>query len=193
MVILLIMPAPKGNKNAKGNAGGRPTLYKEEYNQIAYVLCLRGATDAELADTFGVEETTINNWKLEHVEFFESIKRGKSYADAVIANSLYERAKGCKIKKQTAIKLATKTPVKNAAGEPTRIMKHTERVEVVDLEEEIPPDTTAMIFWLKNRQPKEWRDKQEIDHTTGGEKLDFRPRIIPSDIPTAKDEKDVQL
>jgi len=26
-------------------------------------------------------------------------------------------------------------------------------------------DTTAMIFWLKNRQPKKWRDKQEIDMT----------------------------
>lgn len=153
------MPAPIGNKNAEGNTGGRPTLYKEEYNQIAYVLCLRGATDAELADMFEVDESTINNWKIEHVEFLESIKRGKSYADAIIANSLYERAKGCTVKKQVAIKLVTKKPVKNAAGEPTRIMKSTEKVQVVDLEEQLPPDTTAMIFWLKNRQPKEWREK----------------------------------
>ena len=25
------------------------------------------------------------------------------------------------------------------------------------------PDTTAQIFWLKNRKPQEWRDKQETE------------------------------
>lgn len=33
-----------------------------------------------------------------------------------------------------------------------------------------PPDTTAMIFWLKNRQPQAWRDKREEVLTTDGEK-----------------------
>ncbi|HLS07388.1 MAG TPA: hypothetical protein VK079_05485, partial [Bacillota bacterium] len=32
---------------------------------------------------------------------------------------------------------------------------------------EVQPDTTAQIFWLKNRKPAEWRDKQEIEHTGG--------------------------
>lgn len=159
------MSAPPGNKFAEGNNGGRPTLYKEEYNQITYVLCLRGATDAELADTFGVNVDTIYEWVDTHEEFSESRKKGKAYADAIIANSLYERAKGCTVKRQTAIKLTTKSPVKNAAGEPTRIMKSTEKIQVVTLEEELPPDTTAMIFWLKNRQPKEWRDKTDIEHS----------------------------
>lgn len=159
------MAAPKGNTFAEDNEGGRPTLYKEEYNNIAYVLCLRGATDAELADAFDVDERTINNWKEAHEEFFQSIKKGKSYADAVIAQSLYERAKGCVVKVQQAIKLTTKEQAVNKDGEPTRGFTQTERIEIVALENEIPPDTTAAIFWLKNRQPKEWRDKQEIATT----------------------------
>jgi hypothetical protein len=40
-----------------------------------------------------------------------------------------------------------------------------ERVEVVELRKHRTADTTAQIFWLKNRKPKEWRDKQELEHT----------------------------
>jgi hypothetical protein len=25
-----------------------------------------------------------------------------------------------------------------------------------------PPDTTACIFWLKNRKPREWRNRTEL-------------------------------
>lgn len=27
------------------------------------------------------------------------------------------------------------------------------------------PDTTAGIFWLKNRRPDKWREKQELEHS----------------------------
>ena len=33
------------------------------------------------------------------------------------------------------------------------------------IEETMPPDTTAMIWWLKNRQPELWRDKPAQDDT----------------------------
>jgi len=150
----------------KTSAGGRPTLYKEEYNKTAYKLCLLGATDAALADFFEVNVDTVNEWKIKHPEFSVSIKRGKSFADATIAESLYNRAKGAVVKVQQAVKIVERKPVINKkTGEPTRSVVQTEKVQIVQLEQELPPDTVAGIFWLKNRQPKEWRDKQEVVHT----------------------------
>jgi hypothetical protein len=123
--------------------GGRPTDYKEEYNEQVYKLCLLGATDIEIADFIGVCEATINNWKKDYPKFLESIKDGKIKADAEIAESLYNRAKGYQ---------HPDTHISNYQGEITEtpIIKH------------YPPDTGAAMAWLKNRQPKLWRDKQEI-------------------------------
>ena len=139
--------APIGNKFAEGE--GRPTLYQEDYDKQAYKLCLLGATDKDLADFFEVTETTINNWKLEHNSFFESIKEGKVKADSVIAHSLFERAKGATVVKQQAFK------VRSSEGQG----QYTERIEVIELAEEMPPDTQAIKFWLTNRKSSEWRDK----------------------------------
>lgn len=135
---------------------GRPTAFKEDYIEQAYKLCLLGATDAKLADFFDVCEATINNWKHDFPDFLESIKKGKVIADAEIAEGLYNRAKGAKIKVQQAIKLKQ---VDYDQGK--RLSEH-ETVEVVDLIQEVPPDTAAGIFWLKNRNPEMWRDKREF-------------------------------
>ena len=117
----------------------RPTKYKPEYNEQVYKLCLLGATDKELADFFNVSEQTINAWKEKDTEFLESLKRGKDDADYTVADSLYQRAKGYTTSED-------------------RILDG----GVVTLKKDVPPDTTACIFWLKNRRPKHWRDKQEI-------------------------------
>lgn len=124
---------------------GRPTKYKEEYNEQVYKLCLLGATDKELADFFNIEEKTLNNWKHEYPEFLQSIKRGKQIADANVADKLYQRAIGY-VHKDT--KFAT------YEGEITDTMEY---------DKHYAPDPTAAIFWLKNRQSAKWRDKQEID------------------------------
>ena len=125
---------------------GRPSLYKEEYNELVYKLCLLGSTDKEIADIIGVEETTINNWKLNKPGFFESLKKGKDVADAEVANKLYQRAKGF-----------TKTTTRQVQDK---------QGEVVDMitETYYPPDPVSIIFWLKNRQPQKWRDKQVIEN-----------------------------
>lgn len=135
---------------------GRPTKYKEEYNEQAYKLCLLGATDDKLADFFEVDVSTIHRWKLEHEEFCDSIKKGKLIADAEIAEGLYNRAKGATIKVQQAIKL------KQVDYDQGKRLSERETVEVVDLIQEVPPDTAAGIFWLKNRNPEMWRDKREF-------------------------------
>lgn len=129
-------------------AGGRPSKYKAEYAEQAYKFCLLGATDAKLGEMFSVDEATINRWKEAHQEFCESIKRGKEIADAEIAHALYHRAKGYS---HPAVKIF------NNNGE----------IIVEPYTEHYPPDTGAAMAWLKNRQPKDWRDKQDIEHSGG--------------------------
>lgn len=124
---------------------GRKSAYKEEYNQLAENYALLGATDKEMADLFSVTERTLNQWKKDYPEFLQSLKKGKNIADANVASRLYNRAIGYNCK---ATKFAT------SEG------KITDSKEYI---EHYPPDTTAAIFWLKNRQPEKWRDKKEVD------------------------------
>ena len=128
---------------------GRPTRYKAEYTEQVFKLCLLGATDADLADFFEVSEKTINTWKDAHPEFLQSLKAGKGEADANVGERLYQRAMGYE---------HPDTHISNYQGviTQTSITKH------------YPPDTTACIFWLKNRQRDRWRDKQDHEHTGEG-------------------------
>jgi hypothetical protein len=123
---------------------GRPSKYKPEFAEQAAKLCKLGATDAVLADFFQVAVSTINLWKVEHPEFSESIKLPKAESDERVEQSLYMRAMGYE---------HDEMDIRVVGGElvQTPIRKH------------YPPDATAMIFWLKNRKPDEWRDK--TDHT----------------------------
>lgn len=130
---------------ATKNKVGRPTNYKKEYAEQARKLCLLGHTDAELAEFFDVSEQTINAWKKAHAEFLESIKKGKAVADGEVASKLFHRATGYEHPEDDIRAVEGKIVI-------TPTVKH------------YPPDTTAAIFWLKNRQGKKWRDKQDINH-----------------------------
>ncbi|HFZ0148249.1 TPA: terminase [Klebsiella aerogenes] len=124
----------------------RPTKYQETYAEQARKLCLLGYTDAELADFFEVSEATINNWKLEHSEFLESIKKGKAIADGNVTDRLYQRAMGFV-----------------APDVDIRVIEN--KIVETPLDKYYPPDTAAAIFWLKNRQKDKWRDKQDHEVT----------------------------
>lgn len=131
---------------------GRPTKYQDSYPEQAEKLCKLGATDAELADFFNVVESTLNLWKVEYPEFSEAIKAGKTLADANVADRLYQRAMGFEHDSEE-IKV-----VSDGQGAGSSI----ERVPIRKI---YPPDTTAAIFWLKNRQRDKWRDKTETELT----------------------------
>lgn len=126
----------------------RPSKYKAVFAEQAEKLCKLGATDRELADFFQVSESTLNLWKLEHEAFSESLKHGKEIADKRVEQSLYHRAMGYS---HQAVKIF------HEKGEPEPV--------IVNYIEHYPPDTTACIFWLKNRKPEEWRDVQKIEQT----------------------------
>ena len=127
-------------------AGGRPSKYKPEFAKQAAKLCKLGATDADLADFFDVTTRTISNWVVEHNEFFQAIKENKAAADERVERSLFQKAVGYEF---DAVKIF------QFNGEPV----------MVPYREKVAPDTTACIFWLKNRKKADWRDKQEHEHT----------------------------
>ena len=124
---------------------GRPTKYKAEYVEQAKKLCQLGATDLEVADFFEVDVRTLYRWKGEHDKFCQALKAGKEKAAERVIRSLYHRAVGYTYD-AIQINVFQGVPV---------ITPHKEHV---------PPDVTAAIFWLKNRQPEKWRDKHEHSH-----------------------------
>ena len=125
----------------------RPTKWKPEFANTARLAAKLGATDREIAEMLGVSERTLNNWKHEHPEFAGALLLGKDAADDRVEQSLYRRAVGYE---HDAVKIAV-----NAQGEITQV-QFTERY---------PPDTTAAIFWLKNRRKEEWRDVSRQEQT----------------------------
>lgn len=127
---------------------GRPSKYKPEFCKQAQKLCQLGATDKEIADFFEVSESTLNLWKASHPDFSESLKLGKDAADERVVRSLYHRATGYS-HPDTDIRVVEGSIVE------TPLVKH------------YPPDTTACIFWLKNRRKGEWRDKVENELSGG--------------------------
>lgn len=125
--------------------GGRPTRYKKEYVELAYNYALLGGTNEQIAKFFGVSIETLRKWMHRHKEFVAALKRGKEQADAEVSQSLFHRAKGY-------------------SHPDVKIMQYEGKVIEVPIMKHHPPDVTACIFWLKNRQPAIWRDKQNIEH-----------------------------
>jgi len=124
----------------------RPTKYTKEHLATVKVLAKLGATNLEMAEALGVALSTFNLWKTLHAEFSDAIKIGKDVADDRVEQSLYQRAMGYS-HPETDIRVVDGSIVE------TPMIKH------------YAPDTTAAIFWLKNRRPAEWRDKHELDHS----------------------------
>lgn len=144
---------------------GRPSSFKPEFVEQAKKLCALGATDVELADFFKVSINTIGNWKAQHPDFLGALKLGKEAADERVSTSLYQRAMGYT---HEAVKIFMPAGAKKPVLVPYR--------------EHVPPDTTAMIFWLKNRRPAEWRERSHVEHTgaDGGpiETMDMTAREV---------------
>lgn len=130
----------------RGTPMARPSKFKAEFVAQAEKLCKLGATDMELADFFGVDVRTVYRWKNENESFCQSLKGGKEAADQRIERSLYERAAGYE-RDEVDIRVIGQEIVQ------TQIRKF------------YPPDTTAAIFWLKNRRPEQWREMKAVELT----------------------------
>ncbi|RXM79238.1 transposase [Clostridium tetani] len=123
-----------------------------------------GLTDEQIAKNLGIGLTTFYKYKKEHSELSEALKKGKEVIDFEVENALLKRALGYEYEEVTKERILKKDeqgePLTDIHGFPIYEMVVTKTVK-----KEVTPDTTAQIFWLKNRKPEEWRDKQTIEHS----------------------------
>lgn len=99
-----------------------------------------GLTDDQIAKNIGINRDTLYRWKKAHSDISDALKKGKEVIDRQVENALLKRALGYTYEEVTF------------EGD----------VEVKRVIKQVAPDTTAQIFWLKNRKPEDWRDKREI-------------------------------
>jgi hypothetical protein len=131
------------------NKVGRPSKFDKIDRTQIEKLAKAGWIDVQMADFFGVTRQTWDNWKKAHPKFFAALKSWKAEADHKVERSLYERATGYE---------HPEDKIFNDGG----------KALIVPTTKRYPPDTTAAIFWLKNRNPDEWRDRHELTGPGGG-------------------------
>lgn len=102
-----------------------------------------GLTDEQLAEKMGINPATLYDWKNKYPEISDTLKKGKEIVDIQVENALLKRALGYDYQEQR---------IEKTDKDGTKIIQTIKHV---------PADTTAQIFWLKNRRPDKWRDKPE--------------------------------
>lgn len=125
---------------------GRPTKRTAVDFAHANQLAAEGLTIPEIARALEIGQSTIYRWMAENKHFRESIHAGRKVADGEVERSLLDRARGYEHPEEKIFCVD---------GEIIR----------AETTKRYPPDTMAAIWWLKNRQPDKWKDKQEIEHS----------------------------
>lgn len=125
-----------------------------------------GLTNEQIADNLGIGKTTFYRMIKEHSELLEHLKKGKEVIDYEVENALLKRALGYKYEEKTYESIYNKEL-------DMYMEKLTKRVT-----KQVAPDTTALIFWLKNRKPKQWRDKVDIEGESNKETLDKLDEVL---------------
>lgn len=106
-----------------------------------------GLTDEQIAINMGIARDTLIQWKKKYPDISDTLKRGKEVVDRQVENALLKRALGYDYEEVSD----------KYVGE--------ELIEHKVTKKHVVADTTAQIFWLKNRNPDKWRDKQTVEHT----------------------------
>lgn len=107
-----------------------------------------GLTDEQISHNMGVTAKTLYEWKKKYGEICEALKRGKEVVDRQVENALLKRALGYEYE-EISVKY------ENGIMTERKVTK-----------KQVAPDTTAQIYWLKNRKPEEWRDKRVVDDSS---------------------------
>jgi len=150
--------------------GGRPSKYKKlSEADLARVLkyLQKGATIQEVAEFLEIHRDTVHDWMNNHKEFSDIIKNGRDMADDKVEQSFFKRATGF-----------------------TKKVEEVHRGEVVRVKKYFPPADVPGIFWLKNRRPGRWKDKQVIEHEGGVEIGDARDRLLERIMELKKSKED---
>ena len=110
-----------------------------------------GLTDEQISHNIGIHPSTLYEWQKKYPEIAESLKRGKEVIDRQVENALLKRALGYEYEE---VKMVVE-----------RDENGNEKKKQEKVIRKVVPDTTAQIFWLKNRKPAEWRDRHNIEHS----------------------------
>lgn len=128
-------------------AGGRPSKY---FTNVEPKLLLieawarDGLTIEDIAANLEVSAASMYEYQKQYPELLEALKNGREVIDTMVENALLKAALGYDY---------TEEELNKSTGIP------------VELRKVAHPNTTALIFWLKNRKPREWRDRQELEHS----------------------------
>lgn len=139
---------------------GRPKSQESLYDryikgneEIIKADCRNGADNKGICKRLGIAPTTLKRIRKEHPEVNDLLKEGKDEADFKVESALYRRAIGYEVEETT-----TEVKVSEDGSAQATVIKKVKK--------HIAGDTTAQIFWLKNRKPDEWRDKQDVNVTS---------------------------
>lgn len=145
-------PGGRGNYHKTPRPWSKRTIpYTAAHAVQARKLLRLGLTNGAAADLMGLSASTFNRWIAENEEFKTAVAQGRTLADAEVADKLYQRATGYSHTAQKVI-------ANYKTGEHS----------IAEFTENYAPDTIAGIFWLKNRQPELWKDRQEHTGANGG-------------------------
>src|SRR5574344_3130852 len=141
----------KAETETTKHAGGRPSKYDAVFHPLLVEsLARNGLINPQIAERMGIATSTLSKWMNDYPEFSDALKRGREEPDEKVESSLLKRATGYRYQEVTK-------EVKVKEGDEPELTV----TKVVT--KELPPDPTSMIFWLKNRRPDRWRDKQDIN------------------------------
>lgn len=153
----------------------RPSLYETKWKDKLIVIqgwARDGLNNQQIAHNMGISAKTLYEWQNKYSEFGNTLKKGKEVVDRQVENALLKRALGYSVEEVTRermyVRNAEGKQILDADGMPMSELAITKKVT-----KHITPDTTAQIFWLKNRKPNEWRDKKEVGVTVDKSLEDF--------------------
>lgn len=146
-----------------------------------------GLTEEQIAANMGIGYSTLQSWKTKYQDIQDTLKKGKEIIDRKVENALLKRALGYSYTEDKYISVPMdqveysdklheymnryRLNHPDATDDDLMLVQEqfpkTKEILAERKTKEVVPDTTAQIFWLKNRKPAQWRDKQDIEHSGG--------------------------
>lgn len=127
-------------------------LFLPDLDREIQAIAMRGLSDQEIAQTFGVPYSIFKKWKKMYPSFKDAIEKGRTHADGEVVAALFKRATG-------------KFSVPH-----TEIIKYKDDYETLEMEKHFPPDTEAIKYWLNNRASEHWKQRSAVEASGPGGK-----------------------
>ncbi|KKM66655.1 hypothetical protein LCGC14_1479010 [marine sediment metagenome] len=137
--------------------GGRPTLFKQEFAEIAKELILHGMSLSKLAIFLKIHRDTLYQWMKDHPKFSDTITKAQDdYNCGRVEKSMLRSAQGFRFTETTH------------EADKDGNMVLTKKVRKF-----VPPNATMAIFWSTNRAKNRWKHQNRMEHDISPEAANF--------------------